>query len=98
LDFISLLIQMLSGAAGGHVVASQIKSTNLGAAGNTLAGLIGGGIGSQILSNLFGLGAPALGGADGIDIANLVSMIALGGAGGGLMTALMGWLTRTAAR
>jgi hypothetical protein len=100
MDIITLLLQMFSGAVGGHLVASQLKTASLGTAGNTLAGLIGGGIGSQILSSLFGLSTSVMVAPDagGPDLAGLVSLILTGGAGGGLMTLLMSWLTRATAR
>lgn len=100
MEFLTLPLQMLSGVVGGHLLANQLKSSNLGSAGNTLAGLIGGGIGSQILSSLLGLGTNMMSATDAgsPDLANIIGMILTGGAGGGLLTVIMGWLTRAVAR
>jgi hypothetical protein len=102
MDMTTLLLQMLSGVAGGHIIANQVKSTDLGSAGNSLAGLIGGGMGSQILGSLAGLGTglgTGLGASDagGPDLANILGQIATGGIGGGVLTSIMSWLTRSTA-
>jgi hypothetical protein len=95
MDVITLLFQMLSGIGGGHIVAQQLKASDLGSAGNTLAGLVGGGLGGQILGNLLGVGgvvfAPDAGGPD---LANVMGLALTSAGGGGLLTLLMGWLTR----
>ncbi len=46
---INLIIQLISGAVGGNVVASAAKNIDLGTLGNSIAGAIGGGVGGQIL-------------------------------------------------
>ena len=53
----TLLIQLISGAAGGNLGGALFKTLNLGTLGNSLAGLVGGGVGSQILNSLIGPGA-----------------------------------------
>jgi hypothetical protein len=100
MDMVTLLLQMLSGAVGGNTIASQLKTTDLGSLGNTLAGLIGGGLGSQILGGFLGLGATGLGGAEtgGPDLANILGHFATAAFGGGLMTLAMSWVTRAVAR
>jgi hypothetical protein len=42
---INLIIQIVSGAVGGNVVAGAAKNVDLGTLGNTIAGAIGGGVG-----------------------------------------------------
>jgi hypothetical protein len=100
MDLSTLILQLLSGAAGGHVLANQVKSTDLGAVGNTLAGLIGGGLGGQVLGSLLGLSTNVLGASDasGPDLMNILGQIVSGGVGGGVMTMIMSWLTRATAR
>ena len=82
MDLISLLLPLLSGAAGGNIVGGALKNFNLGSAGNSLAGLVGGGLGSLMIGNL--LGVPATGiDPDGMAVMQQI----LGGvAGGGAMT------------
>ncbi len=59
-SLLPLIIQLLSGAVGGNIVGKLFSNLSLGAVGNSIAGILGGGIGGQILSGLAG------GGLDGI--------------------------------
>ena len=52
-----------------------------------LAGIVGGGLGGQILSML---GAGGMGGAEGLDIGSIIGQVASGGVGGGVMLAIVG--------
>jgi len=45
-----LIIQLISGAAGGNVAVALMKNLSLGTLGNSIAGVAGGGIGGQLLS------------------------------------------------
>ena len=46
---IGLIIQLVSGAVGGNIAGAAMKQYNLGTIGNSIAGLIGGGVGAQII-------------------------------------------------
>ena len=84
MDLISLLLPLLSGAAGGNIVGGVLKSFNLGSAGNSLAGLVGGGLGSILIGNLLGASVPVTGiDPDGTAV---LQQIVGGVAGGGAMT------------
>jgi hypothetical protein len=56
---VSLVIQLISGAVGGNVAASLLKQYDLGALGNSIARIVGGGLGGQLLGMLLGGGAAA---------------------------------------
>ena len=86
---ISLIIQLISGAVGGNVAGALLKNLSLGTAGNSIAGILGGGIGGQLLGMLGAGGAAAAG---GLDLAGIVSSIAGGGVGGGVLMAIVGLL------
>ena len=86
MDMVSLIIQLISGAAGGNVAGSLLKNISLGTLGNSLAGIVGGGIGGQILSQLLHI-APATG---GLDLGSIVAQVAGGGVGGGGLMAVIG--------
>ena len=62
------------------------KNASLGPVGNSILGILGGGIGGQLLGML-GAGA-ATGG--GLDAGSIVSSIAGGGIGGGVLMAIIG--------
>lgn len=88
-----LLISLISGAIGGNVAGGLMKNLNQGAIVNSLAGLIGGGLGGQILAML---GMSASGG--GMDIGAIVGQVASGGVGGGVVLAIVGVVRNMMAR
>ena len=59
--------------------------------GNSIAGVIGGGVGAQIIGGLVGGGTGTdLAGAGGLDIGAIVGQIASGGVGGGVLMVIVG--------
>ena len=56
-----LIISLIAGAAGGNGIAKILKNLDLGPLGNSIAGIIGGGLGQQILGALLGGGGAAAG-------------------------------------
>ncbi len=100
---ISLIIQLLSGAAGGNIVGKLFKNINLGTLLNSVTGIIGGPLGGMILKmlGLAGGAAVAAGGADaagvdlgGLDISAILKDIGAGGVGGGLLMTIIGILKK----
>ena len=88
---IGLIIQLISGAVGGNIAGSAMKQYSLGTVGNSIAGLIGGGVGAQIIGALVGDGTGTdLAGGDGLDIGTIVGQIASGGVGGGVLMVIVG--------
>jgi len=51
-----LVLQLIAGAVGGSVVGTVLKQFDLGILGNLLIGIIGGGIGAQLIGALLGGG------------------------------------------
>ena len=76
-----LIIQLVSGAVGGNVAGSLMKDKSLGTLWNSIVGIVGGGIGGQILSLL---GIATSGG--GMDIGSIIGSIV----GGGVLMAIVG--------
>jgi hypothetical protein len=95
MDIVSLIIQLLSGAAGGNLAGSMARNVDLGPLGNTIAGALGGGLGGQILSSLLGLATTQAG---GLDIAGIIGQIIAGGASGGILTAIVGMIRAAMAK
>ena len=86
-----LVLQLIAGAVGGSVIGTTIKRYDLGMIGNLLAGIIGGGIGAQIIGALVGGGeASAIVGPDGFDFGTLVAQFAAGAFGGGALVVVTG--------
>ena len=87
-NLVGLIIQLVSGAVGGNIAGSALKQYDLGTLGNSIAGVIGGGIGGQVLTMILGGGGAAATG--NLDIASIVSQIAGGGVGGGILMVIVG--------
>jgi len=88
---IGLIIQLISSAVGGNIAGAAMKQYDLGTVGNSIAGLIGGGVGAQIIGALVGGGTGTdLTGAGGLDIGAIIGQIASGGVGGGVLMVIIG--------
>lgn len=81
----SLIIQLISGAVGGNAAGKAMPNFDLGTLWNSVAGVIGGGIGAQLI----GAVVPGLL-SGGLSVGGIVSSIASGGVGGGVLLALVG--------
>lgn len=73
-----LIVQLISGAVGGNLAGLLMRAKSLGFGWNTVLGLLGGGVGGQVLSTLGVLQGAGMAGD-------------IGGAtvGGGLLLALV---------
>lgn len=80
MDLTSLLVQIVGGAVGGNVAGAAMKDKSLGTIGNSIAGVLGGGIGGQIL-NALGV-AVATGGTD---VSSMAGNAGTGGVGGAVL-------------
>jgi uncharacterized membrane protein YeaQ/YmgE (transglycosylase-associated protein family) len=85
-NLLPLIIQLICGAAGGNIAGSMMKKSSLGTLGNSIAGIVGGGLGGQLLQLL---GVAASGGG-GLDAGSIISSILGGGVGGGVLMAIIG--------
>ena len=50
MNVIALIVQLISGAVGGNIAGAALKNVSLGPVGNSIVGILGGGLGGQILS------------------------------------------------
>jgi hypothetical protein len=88
MDIMSLIIQLIAGAVGGNAAGALLKNFSLGTAGNSIAGVIGGGIGGQILSAMLGGGGAAAGAAAAGG--GVLGSLAGGGIGGAILMIIIG--------
>ena len=99
MNIVALIVQLLSGAAGGNIAGALLKQFDLGPVGNSLVGILGGGLGGQLLGMLgaggAGVVAPA---ASGLDLGSLISSIAGGGVGGGALMIIVGLIRQMMAK
>ena len=85
---INLIIQLVAGIVGGNVAGAALKDYNLGGIGNTIAGALGGVGGGQLLQ----VAIPAIAAAAGgnLDVGAIIGQIVGGGAGGAILTVIVG--------
>lgn len=84
-----ILINLVAGALGGNAAGKASPSFDLGTLGNTVAGLVGGGVLGQIIT----LAWPAI--ATSIqsgtfNVGSIIAQVVGGGAGGAILTAIVG--------
>ncbi|GGD18238.1 hypothetical protein [Flavobacterium orientale] len=84
-NLIPLLIQLASGAVGGNLAGSLFKNLSLGKVGNSIVGILGGALGGQLLGMM---GFATTSGS--MDLEGILSSIAGGGVGGGVLLAIVG--------
>ncbi|MGB5820085.1 MAG: hypothetical protein WBG90_11430 [Saonia sp.] len=93
-SYVPLIIQLVMGAIGGNVAGKLLKNWSLGTVGNSISGILGGGLGGQLFEML------GLGGVDtsGIDMSGILGSVASGSVGGGVIMALIGAIRRTVSK
>ena len=88
-EYLPLIIQLVSGAVGGNIAGSLMKNFSLGTLWNSVIGILGGGLGGQILG-MIGLGD----GGGEMDLGGVIGSIAGGGVGGGVVLAVIGMIKK----
>jgi uncharacterized membrane protein YeaQ/YmgE (transglycosylase-associated protein family) len=63
MDYLPIIISLITGAASGNLTGTIFKNLNLGTLANSLAGILGGGLGGRLLS-ILGVAAALSGGMD----------------------------------
>ena len=86
MNIISLIIEIISGAIGGNVAGAAMKESSLGTVGNSIAGIVGGGLGGTILQSITGNVAS---GGGSLDLTTILSNVAGGGVGGATLWPLL---------
>lgn len=87
MNYLPLLIQLVSGAVGGIALGRSVSSLNLGTIGNAIAGLVGGGLVGQLIASFAGGAMSPAGAAGGMDVGSILGSIVGGLVGGGGLTA-----------
>jgi uncharacterized membrane protein YeaQ/YmgE (transglycosylase-associated protein family) len=87
-SLIPMIINLISGAVGGNVVGKLFKNLNMGTLLNSIAGIVGGGLGGQLLGML------GMGGGGSMDLMGILQTVAAGGAGGGVLMAIVGMIKK----
>lgn len=93
MDILSIIISLISGIVGGNIAGAAAPDKSLGALGNSVAGLFGGGIGGYILKALGILAAAqATGGASQLDIGSILANVGSSGVGGALLMFIVSYI------
>jgi hypothetical protein len=95
MNIISLVIEIVSGAVGGNIAGAAMKENSLGTAGNSIAGIVGGGLGGMILQSVMGTAAT---GGGSLDFGAIVSNVAGGGIGGAILMVVIGLIKSATAK
>ena len=92
-----ILINLVAGAIGGNASGAAAKQYDMGVVGNSIAGLVGGGILGQILTLLWpAVSAAATGG--GFDVGTILTQVVGGGVGGALLQLVVGAIKNSMAK
>ena len=95
MNLISLIIEAVSGALGGNIAGATMKENSLGTLGNSIAGIVGGGLVGVLLQSVSGAAAAG----DGtLDLTTMLSNVAGGGVGGAILMAIIGLIKNVVAK
>jgi hypothetical protein len=84
-----LLINLIAGAAGGNAAGKASPTFDLGTLGNTIAGLVGGGVLGQLITLVWPTVVASLQSGH-VDVGSLATQVIGSGAGGAILTAIVG--------
>ncbi|NVJ66291.1 MAG: hypothetical protein HWE16_07360 [Gammaproteobacteria bacterium] len=93
MEYLPLIISLISGAAGGNLVPKLMKNLNAGGLINTISGAVGGWLGGTTLSGMI-MGATGADPASAMDLTAILSNIGGGVAGGGIVAAIVGFVKK----
>lgn len=99
MDMTSLIISLVSGAIGGNAAAKVLKGFDMGTMWNSVAGIVGGGLGGQIMGQLgIDPGAASAAASGSMDIGSIVSQIGGGGIGGAVLLVVASYVKKMMAK
>ncbi len=84
-----ILINLVAGALGGNAAGKATPAFDLGTLGNTIAGLVGGGILGQIVTLIWPSVVASIQSGH-FDAGSVITQVIGGGAGGAILTAIVG--------
>lgn len=91
-----LIISLLGGAVGGNLAGGLMKNFSLGTVWNSVVGILGGGLGAQLLGMLGVMGGGEAGAS--MDIGSIIGNVASSGVGGGVLMAIVGVVRQALAK
>ena len=94
MEYLMMALPYITGAAGGNIIGKLLPNLNLGTLGNSISGIVGGGLGGAMLG-MIGVEA---GPATSLDIGSLLGGAGVGAAGGGVVMAIVGFIKKLLAK
>lgn len=94
-EYLPLIIQLVSGAVGGNIAGALLKNSSLGTLWNSVVGILGGGLGGQLMGMLGLSGAEAAEASSSMDLTGILGSVAGGGVGGGVLMAIVGLIKKS---
>ena len=91
-----ILINLVAGALGGVGAGKASPTFDLGTAGNVISGLVGGGVLGQVVTLLLPSVLAAVQSGN-LSVSGLISQAVAGGAGGAILTGIIGAIKNRAA-
>lgn len=99
MDMTSLIISLVSGAVGGNAAAKVLKDFDMGTLWNSVAGIVGGGLGGQIMGQLgIDPGAATAAASGSVDMGSIASQIGGGGIGGAVLLVVASYVKKMIAK
>ena len=95
MNVMGIVTDLIAGGVGGNIAGALLKKFDLGPIGNTVAGIVGGVGGGQLLGMLMSGGAAAATSAasgGGMDMSSIIGNVAGGGVGGAIVMAIVGMI------
>lgn len=84
-----LLVNLIAGAVGGNAMGKALPRFDMDAVGNTIAGLVGGGILGQLAPLVWPAVQASIFSGE-LSVGGVLASIVSGGAGGAILTAIVG--------
>lgn len=91
-----ILMNLVAGALGGNAAGKASPTFDMGTIGNTIAGLVGGGVLGQLVPIIMPAVTASMASGN-FSIGGVITNLIAGGAGGALLTAIIGAIKNKAA-
>ncbi len=91
MEILPLITVLTSGAIGGNLAGSFMPKVSMGKVGNTIAGIVGGGLGGYLF-DMLGMTGTGVPGSGATDLRNFLTTFFASALSGGTMMLFLGYL------
>lgn len=93
MEILPLITVLVSGAIGGNLAGSFMPRVSMGRVVNSMAGVVGGGLGGYLFDQI-GMSGTGVPGSGAMDIMNILKTFAAGSLSGGTIMLIIGYLIK----